>query len=101
MGVSLRSIMKEYLEAIVRPLLQDPESLTINQIQDPMGVLLTISVAPRDMGRVIGKAGAHIQAMRTLMHMYGLISSAKISLKVLEPRGGKHYSEPVNENNHV
>ncbi len=85
--------MQEYLEAIVRPLLQDPESLIIIQTQDPMGVLLSINVSPRDMGRIIGKAGAHIQAMRTLMHMFGLISSAKISVKVLEPVGGRHYSE--------
>jgi predicted RNA-binding protein YlqC (UPF0109 family) len=65
-----------------------------------MGILLTITVSPRDMGRVIGKAGAHIQAMRTLMHMFGLVNSAKISLKVLEPKGGKHYSEPITENIH-
>ncbi len=90
----------DYLEAIVRPLLQDPESLIINQTQDPMGVLLTISVSPRDMGRVIGKAGAHVQAMRTLMHMFGLVNAAKISIKVLEPKGGKHYSE-VNQETHV
>ncbi len=53
-----------------------------------MGVLLTLSVDPNDMGKVIGKVGVNAKALRTLLSAYGYKNHSKVSLKISEPGGG-------------
>lgn len=77
--------MEKYLEAILSPLLLEPQELKITRSDDEMGVLLTVGIAQPDMGRVIGKAGETIKAIRLLMHIFGAQQKARVSLKVLEP----------------
>lgn len=79
--------MIDYLTAIIRPLIQYPESLVVTESQDPMGVLLTVDLHAEDMGRVIGKSGTTAQGIRTLLRAYGATHGARISLKINEPAG--------------
>lgn len=82
--------MEAYLESIVRPLLSKPESLKVVKTTDNMGVLLTLDVALEDISHLIGKEGQNIISLRRILGLYGMRNSAKISLKVNEPAGGKH-----------
>jgi predicted RNA-binding protein YlqC (UPF0109 family) len=84
--------MKEYLEAIVRPLLSKPESLKVTQTADAMGILLTLDIAREDMGHIIGKEGQNILSVRKLIGMYGMRNNAKVSIKINEPIGGKYHT---------
>ena len=86
-----RYTMDAYLESIVRPLLAKPESLKISKTTDDMGVLLSVDVAAEDMSHFIGKSGQNVLAIRRLLGMYGMRNNARVSLKVNEPIGGKHY----------
>lgn len=80
-----------YLKQILEPLLSHPDSVEYTQINDEMGVLITIKVHKEDMGRVLGRQGMTIKAMRTLMHVWGAQNNAHISLKLDEPDGGRNY----------
>ena len=77
------------LEAIVSNLVDHPEDVRITEGTDQMGVLLTLDVHPEDMGKVIGRSGNTAKALRTILRVVGMRESARISLKISEPEGGK------------
>ena len=59
-----------------------------------MGVLLTLTVAREDMGKIIGREGATAKAIRSLLHVVGMTESARISLKINEPDGSTRENKP-------
>ncbi len=77
--------MKEYLESLIKPLLTKPEALLIEETQDDRGTLLAVSITKPDMGRIIGKGGETINAVRTLVHTLGSTQGIRVSVKILEP----------------
>lgn len=77
--------MKEYLEAVVGPLLLEPSAMEVTESRDDLGVLLSMKVALPDMGMVVGKEGATAKAIRQLLKMYGARQKARISVRFLEP----------------
>lgn len=76
---------KAFLESILAGLIEDKGALKIDQTQDQMGVLLTASVSRADMGRVIGRQGTTMKAIRHLLRVKGFIHAQSVSLKLLEP----------------
>ena len=54
-------------------------------MEDDLGILHTVQVSEKDMGKLIGKGGQTIKALRTLLRIIGSNSSKRINLKVLEP----------------
>jgi len=79
---------QEFLEYIVKALVDHPEDVKIERKVDEMGVLLSLKVNPEDMGVIIGKAGATARAIRGLVRIIGLKNHARVNLKVEEPNGG-------------
>jgi len=71
-----------YVRNVLEPLCEKPEAMTIDHTIDEKGVLLTLKVAKEDVGRVIGKAGANAQAVRSLLHTLGGKDQARYSLKI-------------------
>ncbi|KPJ71574.1 hypothetical protein AMJ50_01650 [Parcubacteria bacterium DG_74_3] len=80
---------QEFLEYIVKGLVDHPEDVKIDRKVDEMGVLLSLKVNPEDMGQIIGKAGATARAIRSLVRIVGLKNHARVNLKIEEPRGGR------------
>lgn len=78
---------QEFVEYIVKSLVDHPEKVKVEKVVDEMGVLLTLSVDPEDMGQVIGKAGQAAQSIRTLLKVVGAKHKARVNLKILEPEG--------------
>lgn len=76
---------REFLEFIVKTLVDHPNDVKIDRKVDEMGVLLTLSVNPQDMGQVIGRAGATARAIRSLVRIVGLKNQARVNLKIAEP----------------
>ena len=60
---------------------------------DEMGVLLTLTVHPDDMGKIIGRDGNTAKALRTLLRVVGMKHNARVNLKINEPAGGKREQE--------
>ncbi|MCD6500787.1 KH domain-containing protein [bacterium] len=80
---------KEFLEYVVKALVDHPDDVKVDRKVDEMGVLLSLKVHPEDMGAVIGKAGATARAIRNLVRIVGLKNHARVNLKIEEPAGGK------------
>ncbi len=80
---------KEFLDYVVKQIVDHPEEVEIDRKVDEMGVLLTLTVHPDDMGQVIGRGGNTARALRTLLRIVGMKSHARVNLKIEEPEGGK------------
>jgi len=80
---------KEFVEYIVKEIVDIPEKVQVERKIDEMGVLLELTVAPEDMGKVIGKEGNTAKSIRTLLRVLGAKNNARVNLKIIEPEGGK------------
>ena len=78
---------KDFLEFVVRSLVDYPDDVKIAREVDEMGVLLTLDVNPADMGKIIGRSGNNAKAIRTLLRVVGMKNNARVNLKVNEPEG--------------
>lgn len=81
---------KEFVEYVVKALVNNPDDVEVRRSVDDMGVLLELSVNPDDMGKVIGKAGATAKSIRTLLRVLGSRNDARVNLKIIEPEGSEH-----------
>jgi len=84
-----KTVDQEFLEHVVKALVDHPEDVKIDRKVDEMGVLLSLKVNPEDMGQIIGKAGATARAIRNLVRIVGLKAHARVNLKIEEPAGGR------------
>lgn len=80
---------QEFLEFVIKGLVDHPEDVKTNRVVDEMGVLLTLDIHPEDMGKVIGRQGNTAKAIRTLLRVVGMKHNARVNLKINEPEGGK------------
>lgn len=80
---------QDFLEFVVKALVDNPEDVKIDRKIDEMGVLLSLKVNPKDMGQIIGRGGSTARAIRNLVRIIGLKSHARVNLKIEEPAGGK------------
>ncbi len=80
---------QEFLEYVVKSLVDHPEDVKIDRKVDEMGVLLSLKVHPEDMGQIIGKAGATARSIRSLVRIIGLKNHARVNLKIEEPEGAE------------
>lgn len=88
---------KQFLENLVKALVDNPDSVKINRTVDEMGVLLTLDVHADDMGKIIGRSGNTAKAIRTLLRVVGMKHDARVNLKINEPEGGKGMSREMSE----
>src|SRR5436190_20582313 len=78
----------QFLDYVVKALVDNPGDVKINRTVDEMGVLMTLTVNPADMGKVIGRSGNTAKAIRTLLRVVGMKNNARVNLKINEPEGG-------------
>ena len=78
---------REFVEHIVKSVVNYPEDVVVERKIDEMGVLLTLKVNPADMGLVIGKRGSTARAIRILARIIGLKNHARVNFKIAEPEG--------------
>ena len=83
---------QQFLEYVVKALVDNPNDVKIHRTVDEMGVLLTLSVNKDDMGKVIGRSGATAKAIRTVLRVVGMKNDARVNLKIEEPEGSERLS---------
>jgi predicted RNA-binding protein YlqC (UPF0109 family) len=81
------SIDEQFIEYIVKSLVNNPDAVKIKRTIDEKGVLLELEVDPEDLGRVIGKRGATAQSLRTLLRALGTKNDARYNLKIVDTGG--------------
>lgn len=89
---------KGFLEYVVKALVDNPNDVKIDRSVDEMGVLITLTVNPADMGKIIGRSGNTAKAIRTLLRIIGMKNNARVNLKINEPEGSQkvmHSASPT------
>lgn len=84
---------QQFLEYVVKSLVDVPDRVKVVRTVDEMGVLLTLDIAPEDMGKIIGRSGNTAKALRTLLRVVGMKNNSRVNMKINEPEGGKRYGE--------
>lgn len=80
---------KTFLEYVVKALVDNPNDVKIDRTVDEMGVLISLTVNPADMGKIIGRMGNTAKAIRTLLRVIGMKNNARVNLKINEPEGSE------------
>ena len=78
---------QQFVEFVVKALVDHPEDVKTERIVDEMGVLITLFLNSQDMGQVIGRMGQTAKAIRTLLRVVGAKHKARVNLKIYEPEG--------------
>jgi predicted RNA-binding protein YlqC (UPF0109 family) len=78
---------KAFLEYVVKALVDNPNDVKLDRTVDEMGVLISLTVNPADMGKIIGRMGNTAKAIRTLLRIIGMKNNARVNLKINEPEG--------------
>jgi len=85
---------QEFLEFLIKSIVDHPEDVKIERKVDEMGVLLSLKVNPQDMGQVIGRQGSTAKSIRSLLRIVGVKNNARVNLKIEEPEGGARFNQP-------
>ncbi|MCL2444695.1 KH domain-containing protein [Candidatus Saccharibacteria bacterium] len=86
--MSNNSIDQQFIEYIVKTLVSNPDKVEVQRDIDEKGVLLSLTVDPEDLGRVIGRRGVTAQSLRTLLRALGTKNDARYNLKIVNNDGG-------------
>ena len=78
---------QEFLEFLIKSIVDHPDDVKVDRKVDEMGVLLTLHVHPQDMGQVVGRQGSTAKAVRSLLRIVGAKENARVNLKIEEPEG--------------
>ena len=79
----MATIDQQFVEYIVKTLVNNPDKVSIDRTIDEKGVLLSLEVDPEDVGRIIGRRGATAQSIRTLLRALGTKNDARYNLKIV------------------
>ena len=79
----MATIDQQFVEYIVKSLVGHPDDVVVDRMIDEKGVLLSLTVNPEDLGRVIGKRGVTAQSLRTLLRALGTKNDARYNLKIV------------------
>jgi len=79
---------QQFLEYVIKALVDNPDQVKVLRTVDEMGVLLTLEVGAADMGKIIGREGNTAKSIRTLLRVVGMKNNSRVNLKINEPVGG-------------
>lgn len=74
--------MTNLVEAIAKSLVDDPQRVSVTQEETSHGKIVTLKVAPDDMGKVIGKQGRIAKALRTVVKAAAIRNNDKVTVEI-------------------
>lgn len=83
-------IDRDFVEYIVKQIVNKPDEVEVTRKTDEMGVLIEVKVNQEDMGLLIGRSGSTAKAIRTLARIIGIRNNARVNLRIVEPEGSTH-----------
>ncbi len=78
---------QQFVEFVIKSIVNNPDAVQVSRTVDELGVLLSVKVAPDDMGLLIGRSGSTAKAVRTLARIVGMRNNARVNLRIEEPEG--------------
>ena len=94
-----KPVDQEFLEYLVKSIVDHPDDVKVERKVDEMGVLLDLRVHQEDMGMLIGRQGSTAKALRTLLRIVGARHNARVNLKIEEPEGAVPRSQTESPKN--
>lgn len=88
-------IEQQFVEYVVKELVDNPDKVTVNRTEDSRGVLLELTVDPSDLGRVIGRHGSTAQSLRNILRALGVKNGARYNLKIVDTDKGSEVNDEV------
>ena len=76
--------MKKLVESIAKSLVDNPDKVKVSQLEGEQSSIIELKVAPEDVGKVIGKQGRNIQAIRIILSAAGMKLKKRIILELIE-----------------
>ncbi|HBR01352.1 MAG TPA: KH domain-containing protein [Ruminiclostridium sp.] len=76
--------MKELLEQIARSLVDNPDDVSVNEVEGEQSLILELRVAEEDMGKVIGKQGRIAKAIRTVMKAAAIKENKRVAVEIIQ-----------------
>lgn len=76
--------MKELLEFLARELVDEPDRVEVTEAEDDRGLLLSLRVAPDDMGKVIGRGGRTARALRAVIRAAGTRAGVHAAVEIVD-----------------
>ncbi|MBM3209817.1 KH domain-containing protein [Candidatus Saccharibacteria bacterium] len=92
----MSTIDQQFVEYIVKSLVNNPDDVQVERTIDEKGVLLSLTVNPEDLGRVIGKRGTTAQSIRTMLRALGTKNDARYNLKIVNNDNDEQYTSSEN-----
>ena len=83
---------QEFVEYVVKAIVSHPEDVTTERSVDDIGTLISLHVNAEDMATIIGKEGRTAKALRTVLRVLGARHSEHVTLKIIEPEGGRGFA---------
>ena len=80
---------RDFVEMLIKEIVNNPAKVEVTRTVDELGVLLSVVVAPEDMGLLIGRSGSTAKAIRILARIVGMRNNARVNLRIEEPEGGR------------
>ena len=98
----MATIDQQFVEYIVKTLVNNPDKVSVERKIDEKGVLLSLTVDPEDVGRIIGRRGATAQSIRVLLRALGTKQDARYNLKIVNTdEGGEERSTRIKETEEI
>ena len=85
--------MKELVELLAKSIVDNPKAVSVEEATGEAGEILTLSVESTDMGKVIGKGGKVIKALRTLLRIKAIKENRRVYLKLLDENNPQENSD--------
>jgi len=76
--------VKELVETIAKALVSHPEQVVVTETATDNNILIELSVAPEDMGKVIGKQGRIAKAIRSVVKAAATMEDKKVTVEILQ-----------------
>lgn len=76
--------MKEFVAYIIKNLVDQPDQVEINEIGGTQTLIIEVKVSKPDIGKIIGKKGKTINAIRTLLMSVASRNGIRVNLEILE-----------------
>ncbi|RMF93602.1 MAG: KH domain-containing protein [Nitrospinota bacterium] len=76
--------MRALVEQMVRAIVDHPEAVDVKEVATEHTTIIEVRVAREDVGKVIGRQGRNVQAMRTILTAVGAKDNRKVTLEIIE-----------------
>lgn len=76
--------MKDFVTWLIKAIVDNPEKVTVSESEENGQIMVEVTVAKEDMGKVIGKGGKIIKSIRNLLRVRGMKEEKRVNLNLLE-----------------